>query len=65
MKDVLLAIIETWNTILSSDKAMVIFVVWTFGVFAFWKVADPSTIISNITSGLFGLVTGIALEKAK
>jgi multidrug efflux pump subunit AcrB len=58
------AFFDVWNNFLQNDKSMVIFAVFVFGVLAFYKVQDPSVIISNITSGLFGLVTGMAITKA-
>lgn len=55
---------DIWHSFLLNDKAMAIFVVWCFGMAAFWKLDDPATIVSNCLSGLFGLVTGSALARA-
>ena len=56
MKDVLIKLFE-------NDKAMVIFAAFWLGIGALFKLADPTNIIIPIVTGLFGVVTGVAIGK--
>ena len=57
MKDILIKIVE-------SDKAMVILVVGCLGGGLIIKLADPTNAVTPIVTGLFGIVTGVAMTKA-
>ncbi len=45
------------------DKDLVIISVTIIGIIALFVLADPTTILSSIISGLFGVATGKGLSK--
>ena len=45
------------------DKDLVIISVTIIGIIALFVLADPTTILSSIISGLFGVATGKNLGK--
>lgn len=45
------------------DKDLVIISVTVIGIIALFVLTDPTTILSSIISGLFGVATGKGLSK--
>lgn len=51
-----------WLDNLTDDKALVIFAVTALGIVSLFAVENATSVVNQITSGLFGVAVGKALK---